>query len=493
MAANQILSLPAVSAGISVVSSATAWNYGTAVDISASLPVGISIIGLQFQNTDTPVADITQEVLFDITVSGTTKIQIPYSLRADTLVGFFQGSAYSGGTVFLPEPFKVSGGSAVAVKVTDDVTAALTYNGVKILYTEDTPPTVALTTPTDVATGQSTTPDLIFTGTDIDSDEIRYKVQIDTVNTFDSISSFATPAKVQEKVVSDDDANPASATMDTAFVAGNMVFVQACWGTSTANIVSGVTDGAGNTYTKIQEQNEVGTGISISTWYAYNVLATTTVNVAFNDLANNCSVIIREFSGTTTTDPLDKSAKTSGSSTSPSSGDTVATTVATELVVGSMAKYVAGTNTLGTGYGNLTATGGIGSKYLIIEDKVVTSTGVQVGDFTIGTTSAWVAAVSTFKAKVLLNPIINKVSGTDAGFTGTADNTDPYASTNTSNTYTVQAGDILTASTTYYWRVAGIDPLGSNTYGAWSTTRSFTTAAAGGGTPTVSTMLMMGV
>lgn len=42
--------------------------------------------------------------------------------------------------------------------------------------------------------------------------------------------------------------------------------------------------------------------------------------------------------------------------------------------------------------------------------------------------------------------------------------------------YSVEAP--LTANTTYYWRVAGTDPSGSNTYGAWSTTRSFTTAAA---------------
>ena len=48
----------------------------------------------------------------------------------------------------------------------------------------------------------------------------------------------------------------------------------------------------------------------------------------------------------------------------------------------------------------------------------------------------------------------------------------------TATTYTVQSA--FTASTTYYWRVRGIDPTGSNTYGAWATTRSFTTTAGGG-------------
>lgn len=38
--------------------------------------------------------------------------------------------------------------------------------------------------------------------------------------------------------------------------------------------------------------------------------------------------------------------------------------------------------------------------------------------------------------------------------------------------YTVPVADALTPDT-YYWRVRGLDPSGSNAYGAWSTTRSF--------------------
>ena len=76
--------------------------------------------------------------------------------------------------------------------------------------------------------------------------------------------------------------------------------------------------------------------------------------------------------------------------------------------------------------------------------------------------------------------LIDAVSGTDGGFSGTPDNTDPFASAQ-QVTYTVQAGDELDPSTTYYWRARAKDPTGSDTFGAWATTRSFTTAAAGGG------------
>ena len=41
--------------------------------------------------------------------------------------------------------------------------------------------------------------------------------------------------------------------------------------------------------------------------------------------------------------------------------------------------------------------------------------------------------------------------------------------------YDVQAGDELNGGTTYYWRVRGTDPSGTNTAGAWATARSFTT------------------
>ena len=68
-------------------------------------------------------------------------------------------------------------------------------------------------------------------------------------------------------------------------------------------------------------------------------------------------------------------------------------------------------------------------------------------------------------------PLLSKFSSVpDAGFTAGH----PFAS-GAAKEYTVQAGDALANDTTYYWRVRAIDPSGSNTYGTWSSTRSFTT------------------
>jgi hypothetical protein len=71
---------------------------------------------------------------------------------------------------------------------------------------------------------------------------------------------------------------------------------------------------------------------------------------------------------------------------------------------------------------------------------------------------------------------LDVLSSTDntANWTGTGD-PHPWPSGN-QVTYTVPSGSEL-SSGTYYWRVRAKDPSGSNTWGAWSETRSFTIQA----------------
>lgn len=76
------------------------------------------------------------------------------------------------------------------------------------------------------------------------------------------------------------------------------------------------------------------------------------------------------------------------------------------------------------------------------------------------------------------NPLLDKFSATDPGFADVTNSldVDPFA-TDDQIAYTVQAGDAL-ADGTYYWRVRGKDPLGSNTWGSWSETWVFTLGAS---------------
>jgi len=76
------------------------------------------------------------------------------------------------------------------------------------------------------------------------------------------------------------------------------------------------------------------------------------------------------------------------------------------------------------------------------------------------------------------SPIIDALSSTSSGFSNitTGSDTDPFTSGNTIG-YMLQIQ--LDDKTTYYWRVRGKDPTGSNTFGAWSATRSFVSSLGG--------------
>lgn len=143
MALAQFLSLPAAATGLAPASSATAWLYGSWVQASASLGTDIYVMGLTFQITNVPALDTTVQQLFEIGIgaggSEVTKVQIPYSFRADDLTGYYHTRAYN---IFLPEPFTIVAGTRVAVRVTDSLASAITYGGVKIWYREGAAPAV---------------------------------------------------------------------------------------------------------------------------------------------------------------------------------------------------------------------------------------------------------------------------------------------------------------------------------------------------------------
>jgi hypothetical protein len=107
----------------------------------------------------------------------------------------------------------------------------------------------------------------------------------------------------------------------------------------------------------------------------------------------------------------------------------------------------------------------------------------------------WQVEGSTTSAKFdnlnIFPSAINEVSGTDSGFAGSPDNSDPFASAQAVD-FTVQAGDAL-STTTYYWRVMGFDPSGSNVLGTWSATRSFTVTGGGGGVKNIQYLSLLGV
>jgi hypothetical protein len=135
---NRYLSYPAAAAGISRASSgSTAWSFSAWTEV---VPVNtitsiFYIAGLTWAwHTPLAAADTTYEWIIELgTGAGgaeTTIIQVPCSVRADTLAGF----APSNFVVF-PEPKEVAADTRIAVRVAYSLaTTSNTLSGIKILY-----------------------------------------------------------------------------------------------------------------------------------------------------------------------------------------------------------------------------------------------------------------------------------------------------------------------------------------------------------------------
>lgn len=347
-------------------------------------------------------------------------------------------------------------------------TSATAHSAVVVEFTAQAKPSTSLNSPADTATGVSTTPTLAATATDADSNDVRHHVQIDTVNTFDTNS--VTPTQVQVTGAGTGSAISVAPVFVSNTATGNLIVVVVSIASAT-NVVS-ITDSQSNTYRKAFALT--ASSETVELWYAYNITGGTTPTVTVTiGVANPFNVVIAEYSGVANwIDPLDKTATSSGSGGTASTGTTATTTYNKELVIAALASFSVNPD-VGSGYSHyFEEHNGSSLDYAAIQDKAVTSTGTQSGTFT-GTTSQWTAGIATFRCDM---PLLSKVSGTDTGFadiTNGAD-TDPFASGDQIG-FTVQAANILTPNTTYYWRARAIDPTGSNAYGAFSSTRSFTT------------------
>ena len=469
MAANQFLSLPAVVTGLAPVSSATAWAFGTPVAVT-TLVDDIKVFSFNFQNTDIPVVDVLQEILFEITIGGTTFLQVPFSMKADTLVGYDFSPPKSGSNNFyFPNPYFIPACSVVAIKVTDSIAAALTYNGVKILYDELSYPTVALNSPSDVSSDSDTTPTLNFTGTDADAAmALEYQVQVDTVNTFDSSTSpdSAVTYKLTGVMARADSGNitpalPTGWAVDDIFI---LVVI------SDDNVTPTFPVG----WTSLNTTTNGATMVTTVAWR--RAVSGDTGPLVTHTAGSFIAAIISNFSG----------ASGAGTSNSPF------TQVGTPLANASSATLTANGITAGVNdfvlfVATYTSSTGISTwnvtdpTLTLITDAINTiNGGAVVAKLKGGMSSGGTTGVNTatmfapsinigqllaIQVATIPSPLLSASSATDAGFTSGH----PFASA-TPIDYTVQSA--LTSPDTYYWRVRA-NRAGSCLFGEWSDIHSF--------------------
>jgi hypothetical protein len=295
-----------------------------------------------------------------------------------------------------------------------------TTNADRGYRTVNTPPTLALDYPTDTATISDTTPQVKFTGTDSNGDTIRYTIQIDSVDTFNN--------------------------MDYADC-----YSEENW--SFDSTVFGVASYAGQSF------YGDGSNLDTATFYL----------AKYGTISGSVYAVLFAHSGTYGTSSV---ATGSALSTSDAVNTSVLTTSNALITFTFNGSYVLSN---GTPYIICVYfTGGDpGNKIQIGADNTSPSHG---GNSCSKYESTWYAYDDEDLCFYINRrfTLIEAISGTDDGFVDITDgaDTDPFDSGDQIG-YTVQDADTLSPDT-YYWRVKGIDPSGSNTYGSWSSTYSFT-------------------
>lgn len=387
-----------------------------------------------------------------------------------------------------------------ATRTTSLTTTAVTCTGTTngedgalsyFIFGANTSPTVALNSPADSATGVSTTPVLDFTGTDAESNDVRYEVQVDTANTFNSQT-----IGIDAHSPSTEGVNVTSKTWSHTCSGSKRALIVGIGGRDTTAadmVITGITY-AGVAMTKIRSDAvTVDTSFRTELWY---LIAPATgandVVVTFAGTAN----FIGGGSVSLTNVPQSSSAidaSDGNTGISSSSADSITTNITTvadnALIIDMMYSRSLGA-TKNASQTEL-------EKVLVNSNDDTTAMSYKFLASHGATTMSWtpdasdpIEDYSITVVSIAPGCFIDAVSGTDVGFANpdTGGDTDPFNSGENIQ-YTVQSA--LSNSTVYYWRARGIDPSGSNSYGAWATTRSFTTTAAGG--TVVKDMMGMGM
>ena len=181
-------------------------------------------------------------------------------------------------------------------------------------------------------------------------------------------------------------------------VAGNLIIVFVRMSSTTQTV--SLTDTTGNQYHPAVSQAQSSDGHQIYIFYASNIKAgANTITATFSSSNNHAWLAIYEYSGLSTTNPLDRTAAAQGSSSIASSGTTPVTTSANELVVAGVGLPASSQDqvTAGSGFTILQQnTFPSGTSPAANEAMTVAATGTFAGTFALSGVDDWSAVVATF-------------------------------------------------------------------------------------------------
>jgi subtilisin family serine protease len=196
-------------------------------------------------------------------------------------------------------------------------------------------------------------------------------------------------------------AAPGSSTQSvtSAFASANAAgsLVIAVVRMSTTSQTVSVTDSAGNVYREAVAQAQTADGHQMHLFYAANVTGgPNTVTATFSSVNNRPWLAIYEYGGVRTTDPLDQTARAQGSSATPSSGPTGATTTANELVFAATGLPASYASTVSAGAGYVLQQQDTGGSRAATESGTAAVPGAYTATFGLGAPTNWTTVVATF-------------------------------------------------------------------------------------------------
>ena len=202
-------------------------------------------------------------------------------------------------------------------------------------------------------------------------------------------------ALVQSNAVEGSGLASLSVPFASANTAGNLIiaFVRM----STASQTVTVSDTAGNAYADAVAQPQTTDGHQIHIFYAKNIRSgANTVTASYSGTNNHPWLAIYEYSGLSTSTPLDQTAKGQGSGTTVSTNATSTTSSANELVFAAagFANNYTGIVTAGLGY-SLQQQNTAQSR-AANELQISVSTGSFTGTFSLSSPTNWSSVLATF-------------------------------------------------------------------------------------------------
>jgi hypothetical protein len=123
----------------SINTGGAAWVYGGWYKLHSNTKASMNVYGLSFRLTAIPNAGTVEEYIIEIGIGSsnnvTLKIQMPYSMKANTNVGIYLTDRQ----IFLPEPVVINASSTIFVRAAcGNIAAIRTINGIKLMYTATT-------------------------------------------------------------------------------------------------------------------------------------------------------------------------------------------------------------------------------------------------------------------------------------------------------------------------------------------------------------------